>query len=201
MRAENPKTLDQIKSEAVDLYWLSYLLTGRREISIGIAADVAVSEDTTNSFFTEWLHSWSRRTTIAKALSSVRSELAQSARRVGIDRMDRPAAAPANWSLGPETTKTEIEEALIAIDLFPRAALLLLTFEGLRMADVTTLLDAEVTLVQKGQAIGLQELTANLARIKGLPDPAPSQRKCELKRLAEVPKKLGYSLRTAFARS
>jgi DNA-directed RNA polymerase specialized sigma24 family protein len=201
MRAENPKTIELIKNEAVDLYWLSYLLTGRREISIDIAADVAVSEDTTNRFFTEWLHSWSRRITIAKALSAVHSELAESAQRVETSHMDRPAAVPANWSLGAETTKAEIEEALLAVNLFPRAALLLLTFEGLRMADVTTLLDAEVTLVQKGHVIGLQELTANLARIKGLPDPAPSQRKCELKRLAEAPKKLGYSLRTAFARS
>lgn len=187
------KTIERIKSEAVDLYWLSYLLTGRREISIEIAADVAVSDDTRHSFFSEWLHSWSRRITIAKALSSVRSELAESARRVGLDHMDWPAAVPGNWSLGAETTKAEIEEALLAVDLFPRAALLLLTFEGLRMADVTTLLDAEVGLVQKGQATGLQALTANLARIKGFADPALSQRKCD--------KKLGYSLRTVFARS
>lgn len=201
MRAENPKTVEQIKSEAAALYWLSYLLTGHREISIDIAADAAVSENTTNVFFTEWLHSWSRRITIAKALSAVRSELAESAQRVEMAGMDRSAAAPANWSLGTDTTKAEIEEALLAMDLFPRAALLLLTFERLRMADVTTLLDAQVTLVQKGHAIGLHELTANLARIKGLPDPPESQRKCELKRLAEVPKKLGYSIRTAFARS
>lgn len=115
--------------------------------------------------------------------------------------MDRSAAAPVSWSLGSDTTKAEIEEALLAIDLFPRATLLLLTFEGLRMADVATLVDAEVTVIQKGHAIGLQELTANLARIKEHQYPATSHRKGEVKLVTEVPKKLGYSLRTAFTRN
>jgi hypothetical protein len=52
---------------------------------------------------------------------------------------------------------------------------LLLIFEGLQMADVTALLDTQVTLVQEGQAIGLQEFTANLARIKGLAERANAQ--------------------------
>jgi len=52
---------------------------------------------------------------------------------------------------------------MLPIDLFPRAAFLLLVFEGIRMADAAILLAADPALIRKAQTIGLQELTANLA--------------------------------------
>ena len=85
-----------------------------------------------------------------------------------------------DWSLSPDTTKADLEKALLAIDPFPRAALLLLVFEGIRMADAAALLDADPALIRKAQAIGLRELTANLA---GKP-------------ATEAPKKLCTRLRT-----
>jgi hypothetical protein len=39
----------------------------------------------------------------------------------------------------------------------------LLIFEGIPMADATTLFGADPALIRKAQAIGLRELTANLA--------------------------------------
>jgi hypothetical protein len=60
-------------------------------------------------------------------------------------------------------SKARIEEALLAIDVFPRAALLLLIFERVRIGDAATLLDADAALVRKAQAMALRELTANLA--------------------------------------
>ena len=65
----------------------------------------------------------------------------------------------------------ELEKALLAIDLFPRSALLLRVFEGFGMADAATLLDANPALIRKAQAIGLCELTTNLAGKNSHEDP------------------------------
>jgi DNA-directed RNA polymerase specialized sigma24 family protein len=99
---------------------------------------------------------------IAKALTAIHGELADSARRTEIAQASR-SGTPRNWSLSPYTTKADLERALLAIDPFPRATLLLLAFEGVRIADAATLLDADPDLLKKTQAIGLRELRANLA--------------------------------------
>jgi DNA-directed RNA polymerase specialized sigma24 family protein len=156
-------------SEAADLYLLAFLLTGRRNVSIDIAADAAVSEDYPNSFFADWMRDWRRRLVIGKALTAIRDELADSARRTKRARVNAAAAWQRNWSTRPVVTQTELERALLAIDVFPRAALLLLVFEGMRIADAATLLDADSALVKKAQVIGLHELTASLAPTKPRP--------------------------------
>lgn len=147
---------------AADLYWLAYLLTGREDISIDIATDAA-SKDEANSFFGDWMRGWSRRIVIAKALDVIRPELAESRRRTEQARIHRKAAVPKDSSLSHDAARSQIEEALLSIDVFPRAAVILSVFEGVHTADAATLLDANADLVKKGQAIGLGELTANLA--------------------------------------
>jgi DNA-directed RNA polymerase specialized sigma24 family protein len=159
---EQQMKTEHTRKAAVDLYWLAFLLTGSRDISIDIAADAAVSEDDANPFFTDWIHGWQRRLVIAKALTAIHGELADSARRTEIAQASR-SGTPRNWSLSPYTTKADLERALLAIDPFPRATLLLLAFEGVRIADAATLLDADPDLLKKTQAIGLRELRANLA--------------------------------------
>ena len=166
LRADSGATamnIEDVKNAAADLYWLAFLLTGRPDISIDIAVDTAVSQDNANPFFAAGMRAWSRRIVIAKALAAIRDELAESARRTELARV-HPWAAPRGWSLSPDTTKIQIEEALLAIDVFPRAAVLLLIFEGVRIADAVTLLHVDANLVGKGQAIGLREFTTNLAR-------------------------------------
>lgn len=154
-----------IEKAATDLYWLAFLLTGRPDISIDIAADAAVAEDNENLFFADWMRNWQRRLVVAKALTAIHDELADSARQTEI-AAGGDSRMPRNWSLSPDTTKADLERALLAIDLFPRAALLLLVFEGVRIADAATLLDGKPELLKKAQAIGLRELTANLAATK-----------------------------------
>jgi DNA-directed RNA polymerase specialized sigma24 family protein len=170
MRTEILKSVDEIRDDAAHLYRLAFLLTGRQEASIDIAADAAVSEDDANPSFTGWMRDWQRRLVIARALTAVDEELRDSARRTQLARPDGSAKPPRNWSLSPATTNAHLEQALLAIDLFPRAALLLLVFERLRMADAATLLNADPALVRKAQAIGLRELTANLAGTKSAKD-------------------------------
>jgi hypothetical protein len=162
MKTEAANNTLDIKKAAVDLYWLAFLLTGRRDFSIDIAVDAAASSDYANRFFEDWMRDWQRRLVIAKALGAIHDELADSARRTKIAHADS-SETPRNWSLSPNTTKADLERALLAIDLFPRAALLLLVFEGLRIADAAILLDADPHLLKKAQVIGLRELTANLA--------------------------------------
>jgi DNA-directed RNA polymerase specialized sigma24 family protein len=100
---------------------------------------------------------------IAKALVAVRHEVAESVRRVKSARADRSGPMPQGWTLRPDTTKAEVEEALLDLDVFPRATVLLLIFERVPIADAATLLDADTALVKKAQAIGLGEFSSNLA--------------------------------------
>ncbi len=196
-RTNNVQQQINIEKAIGDLYWLAYLLTQRCDISIDIAAEAATSEDAANSFFADWMRGWQRRLVIGKALTAIHDDLARSARRTKQARVSSFAVAPRNWSLSPDTTKADLERALLAIDSFPRAALLLLVFEGLRIADAATLLDASPDLLKKAQVIGLRELTANLAGGKPATVSAPPQGKSEVKRLAEVSKKFFDLMRTA----
>jgi len=166
-----------------DLYWLAFLLTGRRDMSIDIAADAAASAGSANRFFADWMQGWRRRLVIGKALSAIRDELADSARRTERTRF-KSSSILRNWSLSPDTTKADLERALLAIDLFPRAAVLVLVFEGIRIADATSLLDASPELLKKAQAIGLSELTANLAGTRAAASSV--RRKWDIRRLGEI---------------
>jgi DNA-directed RNA polymerase specialized sigma24 family protein len=178
------------RNQVADLYWLAFLLTGREDLSIEIASDTAVSGDYASPFFSDWMQNWQRRLVIGRALTAIHDELTGSARRTQFTRVNGSSTPQPEWSLSPDTTKVDLEKALLSIDLFPRAALLLLVFEGLRMEDAATLLDADPTLIRKAQAIGLRELTANLAG-KNSPE---DQRGSKL--LIEPPNKLCCWLRT-----
>ena len=151
------------EKNAADLHWLAFLLTGQRDISIQIAVDAVASEDDALPAFPAWLHAWSRRIVVAQALAAVRAELAESAARTESAKPDRTAVAPRDWSLSPDTSKSRLEQALLGIDIFPRAALILSIFEGVQIADAAILLDAGAALVRKAQSIGLRELVRNLA--------------------------------------
>jgi len=159
---ETGRNTEDIRKDATDLYWLAFLLTERQDLSIDIAADTAASSDYASPFFAEWMRGWQRRLVIGRALTAIHNELADSARRTRVAHVNG-STAPSNWSLSSDTTKADLQQALLSIDLFPRAALLLLVFEGMRMSDAASLLDADPALIRKAQAIGLGELTANLA--------------------------------------
>lgn len=193
---DNVQQQINIEKAGPDLYWLAFLLTGHPDISIEIAADAVASEDYANPFFADWMHGWQRRLVIEKALTAIHHELADSARRMEWRRFNNSATPPPKWSISPNTTKADLERALLAIDLFPRAVLLLLVFEGLRIADATTLLDAGPDLLKEAQAVGLRELTANLTGANTSAVSAPPQRKCDVKRLAEGPKRFFEAMRT-----
>jgi len=156
------QTLDQ----PADLQRLVFLITGKTDSGMEATPD-SPHPDSDNRFFSAWVEAWSRRIEVAKALATVREELADSARRTASRRPAKKAFPSREWSLDQSTTKIEIGGALLSIDLFPRCVLLLSIFEGVPLEDVAVLLDSDLKLVSKARAIGLQELTRNLARIQG----------------------------------
>jgi DNA-directed RNA polymerase specialized sigma24 family protein len=160
------KTLEQ--TTAADLRWLATLLTANPETAASVTAEATAGDD--NRFFSGWMRAWSRRVVIAKSLARVRSELAASICRLTLCEDRIPAAPPHHWALDQSTSRLDLQRALLAIDVFPRAAVLLLLFEGVPLADAAVLLDVEPELVRKGQVAGVVELTMNLARLQRRPE-------------------------------
>ena len=148
-------------------YWLAFLLTGNPGLSVDVTLEAVASQDDANPFFSAWMLAWSRRVFIAKALAGIRSELARSARRTASRRAEKAVLPPRNWTLDQDTTKVQLESALLAIDVFPRCALLLSVFERMSLEDAGILLNSERDLVRTAQMIGFLELTRNLARLRG----------------------------------
>jgi DNA-directed RNA polymerase specialized sigma24 family protein len=155
------QTLGQPDRHAAELYRLAYLLTGDEAVSLDVTLNAI--EDSDSSFFSQWMLAWSRRVVIAKALVAVRVELAASAKRTAPTRPDKRRLAPAGWRLSQNANAADLDRALLAIDLFPRCALLLSVFERVPLADAAILLDSTPALVESARNIGLRELTANLA--------------------------------------
>lgn len=159
--------LDQVNEYAADLYWLAFLLTGHREISIDATVEALDLQDTGNRFFSAWMHGWSRKVVAAKALGAIREELAASASRVDIRRCLRHRSTKQEWALSPGATKVQLERALLAIDVFPRCAVLLSVLEKLSIDDTAVLLNSDRYRVRAARNCGLQELANNLAAMQG----------------------------------
>jgi DNA-directed RNA polymerase specialized sigma24 family protein len=152
---------------AADLHWLAFLLTGDRELSLDLAVEAVTSQGGESETFSTWMLAWSRRVVIAKALASIRDELAASARRTKLMRQPKVALPDRDWALDPGTGRADLERALLAIDVFPRAAVVLSIFEGVLLQDAAVLLDAAPEFVKKARSIGVAELTNRLARMQG----------------------------------
>jgi hypothetical protein len=147
-----------------EMLWLAFLLTGDREMSVEAVVDAMDLSDAGNPFFRNWMISWSRKLVIAKALSAVEPQMAASVRHTRERRCARRAETPdRSWSLDRDTDKIHLEHALLAIDLFPRCALLLTVFEKVSIDDAAELLNADRESIMTAKAIGLAELTWNLA--------------------------------------
>jgi len=155
-----------------ELYWLAFLLTGDREQSVQAFAEAFELENSANPVFRQFMVSWTRKLVIAASLATIERELRQSARRTAeADEQDFAKSAsslPAqDWIGGQQITKAEVEQAVLAIDGFPRCALLLTVFERLSTEDAASLLNASEALVKKAQSAGFVQLTRNIASGRG----------------------------------
>jgi hypothetical protein len=157
------QAMNEAPNEMLDLYRLAYLLTGNRDVSFQAAVDAAELPEDASPFFAEWVLRWSRKIAIAKSLGTIRGEFHASARRTEATALHSDVRLPQGWSLSSQTNRIQLEQALLAIDVFPRCALVLSIFEGLPLEEVATLLDEDRELVKTARAIGLQQLTQRLS--------------------------------------
>jgi DNA-directed RNA polymerase specialized sigma24 family protein len=167
-----------------ELYWLAFLLTGDRERSVQ-AYTGALNSEAPGSTLHQFLLSWARRLVIVAALGTIRSQLRESVAR------NQPAAAGELKELAQldpadraRLTKTELEEALLAMEVFPRCVVILTLLEGLPVKEAASLLGADERTVKAAQARGVTEMTL---RITGATRP-----------LSHLPFKLGQAV-TALA--
>ncbi len=153
-----------VEDHAAELHWLAYLFTGSHDR--GVRAFTKALDDYANPAMTDFMASWSRKLVIGASLETIRPQLRESAwRTMGAEDPDPATLVP----LEPagQMTTPEFERALLAIDLFPRCALLLTVFEKLPLDDAALLLNADKALVRKARNQALLELTGAVAGGRG----------------------------------
>ena len=105
---------------------------------------------------------------IAAALGAIAPELTDSVRRVERSRLEDVAylgsLSSENWVDVQNITRLEFEQAVLALDVFPRCALLLTVFERLSIRDTAILVGADEAMVRKARRLGLIDLTRNIGR-------------------------------------
>jgi hypothetical protein len=151
---------EQTGQAVANLHWLATLLTGHCEIAAGVTVEAIACGGDPDAL--------SRKGFIAKALAAVREDLAASAQRTALLWQEDFAPPPQSWALERKTTRSDLEQALLSIEMFPRAAALLLLFERVPLNDAAILLDSEPGLVRSASATGARDLTINLARMQEL---------------------------------
>lgn len=164
------QVLQTFEEKSSELYSLAFLLTGDADRSVEAFNRALDFDEEQNKVFGEFMNSWSRKLIIAEALGTIRTQLRLSRQRVA--RMDE-SEVPADpaWKRRPYISREEFEDAVIAIDAFPRCAMLLTIFEGMSIPAASVLLNADEQLTGLAQRIGVVQLTHNLAG-KGR-DPVP----------------------------
>jgi hypothetical protein len=156
-----------------ELYSLAFLLTGNADQGVEAYSRALDFDEEDNPVFGEFMNSWARKLIVAEALGAMEPELRTSRQRTARAAEDEAPANP-KWKRRPYIGREEFEEAVIAIDAFPRCAMLLTIFEGMSVEAASVLLNADVALTRAGQRIGIVQLTRNLAGNGGR-DPYPER--------------------------
>lgn len=158
------------EEQSSEFYWLAYLLTGNTEQAVQAFTSALEFADAPTPVFREFMISWARKLVIASALATVTSTLRASALRFeNAEFADMSRHANFSSSHGTNSrdlTKPQLHRALLAIDIFPRCALLLTIFEKLLVKDAALLLNADERLVRRAQASALIDLTRNLGPVE-----------------------------------
>lgn len=152
------------------LCWLAFLVTENWRLSVEIVCSVFDPEDAYESLPRQRIIK-PRRLVAAAAIAAIKAELPKSARRT-------ERAVEADWkrlieplsgdcSRRSQFTKAALQQALLAIGIFPRCALLLTVFEGLPIEDAALLLGENEALVRGAVGLALLQLTQNLLGRRG----------------------------------
>jgi hypothetical protein len=172
-------TITQAYRSATDLYWIAFLLTARTELSLSVTLEAVNSGDGLEHMCSPESLARLRKTVVIAALDAMRCEIAESASQIASQQRDEAFIAVQGWFLDPNISKAQVEAALVAIEAFPRCALLLTVFEGLQPEDAAALLHSDRELISRGRMRGLRDLTRNLASITST---APGWRRSSARR-------------------
>jgi hypothetical protein len=148
--------IETFEEQSSELYSLAFLLTGDVDRSVE-AFDRALDF--------EEEYATARELIIDEALGTIRTDLRASKQRVA--RVADEGLANPRWKPRAYIGREEFQEAVIAIDAFPRCAMLLTIFEGKSIEEASVLLHEEERLTRKAQRMGIVQLTSNLAGDSG----------------------------------
>jgi len=151
--------------QMADLYWLAYLITGDRERSVE-AFTGALNSEAHPPALQQFMRSWARRLVIVAALGTIQRPLRESAVRTRKATQEelRGLARLASADLAG-LTKRDIEEVLLAMDVFQRCAVILTLLEGLPVKEAADLLNVEQDTVKAALARGVAEMTWRMAGV------------------------------------
>ena len=162
------------------LEWLTSQITGDKVSEPEGALELLVPRETENATFARWIRAWSRKLAIARALGTVAAELKVSASSMElVDPTQLRKLVRRNLDWLSSVNRVVLERGIAAIDLFPKAVLLLTVFEKLSLADVAILMRVPKETVTNAKAIALRELSraltggqewANELQVQGNPE-------------------------------
>ena len=145
-----------------ELYRLAFLLTGDRERSVQ-AYTGALNSEAPAPALQKFMLTWARKLVIVAALGTIRRQLRESELRTRpatkgeLDGLARSASVDR-----AAFTKQELEDTLLAMDVFVRCAVVLTVFERLPIKAAAELLGADENTVKSAQARGVTEMTWRL---------------------------------------
>jgi hypothetical protein len=131
-------------------------------LSLRVTLNALCSENGLGAVSSPLLLAILRTTVIKDALAATQAEITPSARRFAPRQSDQSFSTTTGWSVDSSISKAQIEAALLAIDVFPRCALLLTVFEDLPLEEVGMLLHSDRDSIEAGRIRALRELTRNL---------------------------------------
>jgi DNA-directed RNA polymerase specialized sigma24 family protein len=152
--------IEQAQTQALTLYRLAFLLTGKEDVSADAAIEaIGLANDGESSSPNR--PGTKRRMVIERALAAVRSELRVSSAQQTSHQADFGAhvilpISGLSW--------TQVECALLGIAAFPRCALVLRVLEGLSLSETAALLGVDAERIREAQVAGLRALTGSLGR-------------------------------------
>jgi hypothetical protein len=160
--------MDTFEKNSFELYWLAYLLTGNEDCGVHAFSNAIDLDEQVNVVFDGFMNRWARKLIVVEALGAIEAELRRSIARVARTAGEEIPAG-ARWMPSRDIAKKEFEEAVIAIDAFPRCAMLLTLFEGMSIREAAILLHADDALTGAAGRIGIVLLLRNLVGIR-VPD-------------------------------
>jgi len=155
------QSIQNLEAHSLELYSLAFLLTGNALRSLQVFNRALDHDDEETALLGNI--AIDRERIIVEALAAMEMELEASLHRMARPPADEPLVSP-RWKCRPRITRAEFEEAVLAIDAFPRWAMLLTIFEGMSLRTAGIWLNADRTLTQAAQRIGIVQLTDNLSR-------------------------------------